>query len=74
MKKTITIEGMMCQHCVKHVTNALTALPGAAQVEVSLENNRATLEVPESVTDEMIKNVIVEAGYEVTGLQTDESR
>lgn len=72
MKKIVSIEGMMCQHCVKHVTNALTALPGATQVEVSLEKKQATLEAPETLTDDMIQNAIVEAGYEVTGIQADE--
>ena len=35
MKKTVKIEGMMCQMCVKHVNNAL--LPLDPTVEVSLE-------------------------------------
>ena len=40
MKKTVKIEGMMCQMCVKHVKKALEALDPA--VEVSLEKNCAT--------------------------------
>ena len=28
MERTLTIEGMMCQHCAAHVTKALNALPG----------------------------------------------
>ena len=27
MKKELSIEGMMCQHCVKHVADALSAIP-----------------------------------------------
>ncbi|MBR1820937.1 MAG: metal-transporting ATPase, partial [Clostridia bacterium] len=61
MKKTVKIEGMMCQNCVKHVTKALAALDPA--VEVSLENNSATLDA--NVDDAAIVAAVQEAGYEV---------
>jgi copper chaperone CopZ len=63
MKKTVKIEGMMCQMCVKHVKNALSALD--PNVEVSLENKCAT--VDESVADDAIVAAVKEAGYEVVG-------
>ena len=69
MKKELMIEGMMCQNCVKHVTKALNDLPGvsgASHVQVSLEDKKATVEVPESVTDETLKAAVTEAGYKVT--------
>lgn len=66
MKKELMIEGMMCQNCVKHVTHALESIPGASHVQVSLEDKKATVEVPESVTDETLKAAVTEAGYEVT--------
>ena len=63
MKKTVKIEGMMCQMCVKHVKAALSALdPG---VEVSLEDKSATLSA--SVDDAAIAAAVKEAGYEVVG-------
>jgi len=61
MKKTVKIEGMMCQMCVKHVKAALTALD--PEVEVSLENKCAAID--ESVADDAIKAAVKEAGYEV---------
>ena len=61
MKKTVKIEGMMCQMCVKHVKTALSALD--PNVEVSLENKCAT--VDESVADDAIVAAVKEAGYEV---------
>ena len=73
MKKDISVEGMMCQNCVKHVTRALEGIPGTTRISVSLEEKRATVCVPESVTDDAIKAAIVEAGYEVTGIKTNES-
>ena len=72
MKKELMIEGMMCQNCVKHVTHALDGISGAADVQVSLENKKATVNVPESVTDEALKAAVTEAGYEVTGITPHE--
>ena len=61
MTKTVKIEGMMCQMCVKHVKNALSALD--PNVEVSLENKCATLDA--GVDDAAIAAAVKEAGYEV---------
>ena len=38
---TIKIGGMSCQGCVKNITGVLTALPGVASAEVSLEAGEA---------------------------------
>ena len=70
MKKQLSVEGMMCQNCVKHVKKALEAIEGATDVVVSLEDKTATVCVPESVTDEMLTAAVIEEGYEVTGVQT----
>ena len=65
MSKTVKIEGMMCQMCVKHVKNALSPLDPA--VEVSLENKCATLK--SDVDDAAIKAAVTGAGYEVVGIE-----
>ena len=41
---TLTIDGMMCMHCVAHVKEALEKLPGV-QAEVSLEQKNAVCHV-----------------------------
>ena len=74
MKKELSIEGMMCQNCVKHVTHALEGIPGAADVQVSLEDKKATVYVPASVSDETLKAAVAEAGYEATEITSHESR
>ena len=71
MKKELTIDGMMCQNCVKHVTKALESIPGASNVNVRLEDKKATVTVPDSVTDDTLKSAVAEAGYEVTGIQNE---
>ena len=73
MKKELTVEGMMCQNCVKHVTHALEGVPGASQVSVSLEDKTATVCALESVSDDMLRAAVTEAGYEVTEVKNCES-
>ena len=63
MSKTISIEGMMCQHCVAHVTKALTEVPGVESVNVSLENKNAV--VTGSANDKALTAAVKEAGYKV---------
>ena len=65
MSKTVKIEGMMCQMCVKHVKKALEALDPA--VEVSLENKCAILKA--DANDAAIKAAVADAGYEVVGIE-----
>ena len=59
------IEGMMCQHCVAHVTKALQGVAGVAEVEVNLKKKTATVELSEAVADEILTAAVMEAGYEV---------
>jgi cation transport ATPase len=65
MKKVITVEGMMCHHCVAHVTKALQGIDGVNGVEVNLKKKTATVELGGAVADETLTAAIVEAGYEV---------
>lgn len=66
--KILKIEGMMCNHCQKHVANALNALDNV-EAEVSLENKEAYINVfNKKVTDQMFKDTVKEAGYEITGI------
>lgn len=69
MVKTVNIEGMMCQHCVKHVHDALSAVKGVKSADVSLESKNAKVECDSSVSDDSLKAAVKEAGYEVTGIE-----
>ncbi len=69
MTKKLSIEGMMCQHCVKHVHDALSAVEGVASADVSLEGKGATVECSEAVSDDALRAAVTEAGYEVTGIE-----
>ncbi len=63
----INIEGMMCGHCVAHVEKALKAVDGVESVNVSLENKCA--EVTGSADNEALKKAVIDAGYEVVGIE-----
>lgn len=69
MEKRVGVEGMMCQHCVKHVHDALSALHGVESVDVSLEDKSAKVVCSAEVTDDDICKAVSEAGYEVTGIE-----
>ena len=64
MEKVIGIDGMSCQHCVKSVTKALNAIAGCQVIEVSLELKQARVKVEPQVSDEMLKQAIVDDGFE----------
>lgn len=63
--KTISIEGMQCNHCKMTVEKALGAIDGVTKAEVSLENKTASIETNKEVSDDTIKAVIEEAGFKV---------
>lgn len=69
MKKTLTIEGMMCMHCVKHVTDALNAVEGVEKTDVNLKKKRAVVTLNAEVADVALKAAVKEAGYEVTEIK-----
>ena len=65
MKKTLSIEGMMCAHCAAHVEKALNALPGVTAA-VDLAGSSAV--VTGDVSDGALKKAVAEAGYTVTDI------
>lgn len=68
MEKVLKIEGMMCMHCVKHVTDALNAVEGVKVQNVDLQKKTATVEVAENVDDGALKAAVENAGYEVVSI------
>ena len=69
MKRELKVEGMMCQHCVKHVTDALQAVEGVEKAEVDLKKKRAVVTLEGPVADEVLTSAVKEAGYEVTDIR-----
>lgn len=68
MYKTISIEGMHCQHCSAAVTKALESLPGTSNVAVSLEKGQAQLEAGTN-SDAALREAIEDIGFDVTAIK-----
>jgi len=64
MKKRIYIEGMTCQHCVMRVKKALED-NGCNEVNIDLEKGYAEVVDENNLSDDMIRNIIDEAGYDL---------
>lgn len=68
MEKTMKIEGMMCAHCKMMVEKALNGLDGVT-AQVNLEDKAAYIQTEGKVSEEIMKQVITDAGYTVIDLQ-----
>ena len=69
MKKTMTIEGMMCPHCEAAVKKALEALEGVEAAEVSHEAGTAIVSMSAEVADAALKEAVEAKDYKVTGIE-----
>jgi len=68
VKKEILIEGMMCKHCSGRVEKVLNAIEGVtATVDLEKKTAFVTIENP-TVDDKLLRDTIVDAGYEVISI------
>ncbi len=67
MLKKYTVEGMTCNHCVHHVTVALSEVVGVKDVKVSLTEKSALVNADDSVSFETLRDAVAEAGYKLVG-------
>ena len=68
IKVTVNVTGMMCGHCEAHVNKAVEAAFGVQNVISSHEAGTTTFTAPEKVDEAKLRQVITDAGYEVTGI------
>ena len=65
-KITISVEGMMCDHCKNSVEGALLGLAGVLSAQVNLEAKNVTIEFDHhKVTKTQLAETIEESGYDV---------
>ena len=69
MEKKMTVNGMMCAHCEATVKKALDAIDGVAEAQVSHDANEAVVTLNADVPDDVLTKAVVDAGYEVAGIQ-----
>ena len=65
---TINVQGMMCPHCERHVTQALAALPGIAEVKADHKSATVTLTTTAPVDQAILAATVQQAGYEYKGI------
>lgn len=65
MNQTINVTGMTCQNCVRHVSQALGALPGVRSVSVDLQSASAEIETDRELTASELRAALDDAGYEL---------
>jgi copper chaperone len=65
-QKTLNVEGMSCEHCVKAVSNAIGGITGVEDVTVSLKDKTASFKYDPAITlIEAIITAITDEGFEV---------
>lgn len=67
MKKIMEISGMSCGHCQARVEKALNAIDGV-EAKVELKKNRAVVTLSKDLDDQILKDAVSEAGYEVVSI------
>ncbi|MCR5775098.1 MAG: heavy metal translocating P-type ATPase [Lachnospiraceae bacterium] len=68
MNKTISINGMMCEHCEMNVKKALEGLDGVSSATVSHKDGTAVVELSKDVPDDMLRSAVEAKDYEVTAI------
>ena len=58
----------MCEHCKKHVEEALNAMEGV-QAAVNLETKSAEVTMDKEIPETEFAEVIEKAGYQLTGVE-----
>lgn len=65
MSQTFSVTGLSCQSCVKHVTGALTELPGVSSVQVDLQpqgTSAVHVEASRTLGDDEVAAALAEEG------------
>ncbi len=69
MKKTIKVEGMMCEHCEARVKKALEAIPGVESAVADHAAGTAVVTLSAPVGDEKLRAAVEAQDYKVLGVE-----
>ena len=67
MNKSILIDGMSCNHCVRAVKDALEKIDGVKIEMIGI--GEACVDTNANITNEMLKKAIEEEGYTVHSIE-----
>jgi copper chaperone CopZ len=66
---TFSVNGMNCGHCTQTITKAILDVYPELSVETDIPNKKVTVGAVADIDGvEKIKAIIIEAGYDVTGV------
>ncbi len=68
-KIEISVGGMKCEHCAKHVQEALEKIEGIFSVKVDLKKGIATLSYSKEIDLDTVKKVIEQEEFEYLGVK-----
>ncbi len=71
IKKVVTIEGMMCEHCKNKVETSLSSINNVSKVKVNLKDKTATIYSTASINNEDIKKIIKKLDYQIISIGED---
>jgi copper chaperone len=67
---TYRVTGMTCDHCVRAVTDEVSAIPGVRDVDVDLvAGGESTVRVvsEDALAEDTVREAVDEAGYQLAG-------
>ena len=65
MKHTYSVFGMTCNGCRTHVEKSLSEVPGVSNVEVSLEEQKAEIEMQQHIPLQTLQEKLAGSNYEI---------
>lgn len=68
-KKTLTIEGMHCEHCAKKVENTLKNIEGIDKVKVNLSKKEATIYSKIEIDNQTIQDSFKELDFKIVNIK-----
>lgn len=71
IKKVVTIEGMMCEHCKNKVETSLSSINNVSKVKVNLKDKTATIYSTASINNEDIEKIIKKLDYQIISIGED---
>ena len=63
---TFSVNGMNCGHCTQTITKAILDVYPELTIDTDIPNKKVTVDAVNDI--EKIKAIIIEAGYDVTGV------
>ena len=63
--ETDDVVGMTCDHCVRSVTEEISALDGVSVVDVDLASGKVHVTTREPITTDQVREAVAEAGYQL---------